>query len=292
MIVSTQTDRLGQRFGIEKAVDMLIAAGYDGIDVSMFDINGLPFTDDYKEVAARLRAKADAAGVKFVQAHAPFGGSVERVLGELVPRFPRCLEFCSLLGIPNLVIHPVHFGKYNADAEARYEFNMKYYRDLAPYARQYGVNIAIENMWTRHPVTGRIVDAVCADPYELCKYYDDLKDEGCFTICLDVGHVALCNREPEDAIRIIGGERLGCLHLHDVNYTEDSHTTPGAGKINWDAVCRALAEVGYKGCFNLEGDNFYNKFLLEHTELCTEFMYRSARIFADKVEEYAAEMNK
>ena len=289
MIVSSTTDVLAKRFGIDKAVDMLIEAGYTGIDFSMFDINALPFTDDYKEVAARIRAKADAAGVKFVQAHAPFGGSPERVERELIPIFPRAMEFCSLLGIPNIVIHPVHFGKYNADHEARYEYNMKMYRDLVPYAKQYGVKIAIENMWTRHPITGRIVDAVCEDPAELCRYYDDLKDTGCFTICLDVGHVALCNREPEDVIRFIGGDRLGCVHLHDVNYVEDNHTLPGVGRINLDRVCRALADVNYKGPFNLEADYFFNGFLLEHSAIATKFMCDASKIFAAKVEEYKAE---
>ena len=102
------------------------------------------------------------------------------------------------------------------------------------------------------------------------------------------GSVALCNREPEDAVRIIGHDRLGSLHVHDVDYLDDLHTLPGCGKINWDSVCRALAEVGYKGSFNLEADNFYLGFLGDHFDLCAKFMADATKIYADKIDEYKA----
>ena len=232
MLFSNQTDFLSALYGLEKAVDMMIEAGYPAIDISMFNYQLPPYTDDYLEVAARLKEKADKAGVSFVQAHATFGGGVDRVMNEHVPLFPRCFEFCRMLGIPAIVIHPIHFGRYNADFEERFKFNLDFYRSLAPLAKKYGVKIAIENMWTVHPVTKRIVDAICADPYELCRMYDELNDPDNFTVCLDLGHVALCNREPEDAIRIIGRERLGALHVHDVDYVSDLHTLPGCGKLN------------------------------------------------------------
>ena len=140
-------------------------------------------------------------------------------------------------------------------------------------------------MWTVHPKTKRIVDAALADPRELRSFVEDLNDPEVFTICLDLGHVALCAREPEDAIRIIG-EKLECLHVHDVDYIADLHTLPGIGRINWDNVCKALADIDYKGVFNLEVENFLNGFLPEHEKLGLKFMADSTRIFADKVEEY------
>ena len=277
---------LAEKYGIERAVDMMIEAGYPAIDVSMFDINACPFTDDYREVAGRIKAKADAAGVKFVQAHAPFGGGYDYYLNTLVPLMPRAFEFCKLVGIPNIVVHPIMQGHYYGNAEAHFEMNMKFYQALAPLARTNGVKIAIENMWDRHPKTGRICDHVCADPHELVRYYDTLNDPDVFTICLDLGHVALCGREPEDAIRIIGRERLGCLHVHDVDYVSDLHTLPGVAGINWDNVCRALGEINYSGVFNMEADEFYRGFPEEHYVTVTKFMADTARILADKVDLY------
>ena len=112
MLFSNQTEFLAKKYGLVRAVEMMIEAGYPAIDITMWDINSAPFTDDYRLIAAELKAMADISGVKFVQAHAPFGGGYDRYLNELIPLFPRAFEFCSLLGIENIVVHPIMKGHY------------------------------------------------------------------------------------------------------------------------------------------------------------------------------------
>ncbi len=286
MLFSTQTLFLASKYGLETAVDMLIEAGYPAIDISITDTSAPPFTDDYREVAARILEKANAAGVKFIQAHAPFGGGYKKYTEELVPLMPRVFEFCALLGIENVVVHPIQNGRYYGREKELFDMNVEFYRSLAPHAKKHGVKIAIENMWQWHPVNrSQIVDDVCAPPEELAAMYDALGDPETFTVCLDIGHVALCGREPETAVRVIGS-RIGCLHVHDVNYREDLHTLPGVAKINWDKVCRALAEIDYRGSINLEADAFYYGFLPEQHASVTKFMADTARILAKKVDSY------
>lgn len=286
MLFSTQTDFLASKYGILRAVEMLIEAGYPAIDISMFNTAAVPFTDDYREIALRMRAIADASGVRFIQAHAPFGGGYDNYLNNLVPLFPRAFELCSVLGIDNIVVHPITLGRYHGHEQEHFDMNMSFYKSLAPLARTNGVKIAIENMWGRHYVTGRICDHACADPHELVRYYDTLDMPDVFTICLDLGHVALCGREPEDAIRIIGRDRLGCIHAHDVDYVADLHTLPGTAKINWDNVCRALGEIDYVGSFNLEADDFFRGFMEEQYPTVAKFMADTARTLAAKVDLY------
>lgn len=285
MLYSNQTEFLSAKYGLVKAVQMMIEAGYPAIDVSMFDLAACPFTDDYQQVARAIRDMADGAGVKFIQAHAPFG-RYDRYLNEMIPLLPRAFEFASLLGIENVVVHPIMRGHYYGNEKEHFETNMSFYRAIAPLARTNKVKIAIENMWDRHPVTGRICDHVCADPHELCRYYDELSDPDTFTVCLDLGHVALCGREPEDAIRIIGHDRLGCIHAHDVDYVDDLHTLPGAAKIKWDAVARALGEIDYKGSFNMEADHFFDGFMEEQYPTVAKFMADTARTIANKIDLY------
>jgi sugar phosphate isomerase/epimerase len=143
-------------------------------------------------------------------------------------------------------------------------------------------------MWQNRPVTGYICDDVCADPRELNRYYDALNDPEAFTVCLDLGHVALCGREPQDAIRTIGHDRLGALHVHDVDYVHDLHTLPGSARINWDAVCRALADIDYKGEFTLESDGFLNKYDVEFRPTATRFMADVCKHLTGKIEAYKA----
>lgn len=294
MLYSTQTLELSRTFGILTAIDILADAGFTALDLS-FDGELEKILDgDYVSAANEIKSRADARGVKFIQAHAPFGGGYDYYLGTTVPKFPAMFEVCKILGISFVVIHPLQTGRYYGNEEKLFDMNLRFYSALAPLARASGVKIAIENMWQRHPVTHAICDDVLAPPSELVKMYDALNDPEAFTVCLDLGHVALCGREPEDAIRIIGRERLGTLHVHDVDYVSDLHTLPGCGKINWDNVCRALGEIDYTGSINLEADGFFRGFAkgTEHgffTEVHAEaarFMAVVSRSLAEKVDLY------
>lgn len=283
MKISTQTHFLADTYGMIRAIEILAESGFDGIDVSMFSITSEIFGDNYKDFAKQMLDTAKRCGVEFVQAHAPFGGGYEKYMEEKVPLLPRAIEFCSLLGIPNIVIHPIQNGRYYGNEKKLFDMNVEFYRGLAPVAKQFGVKIAIENMWQRNPGSGYICDDVCAPPEELAAMYDVLNDPDAFTVCLDLGHVALCGREPEDAIRTIGS-RIGCLHIHDVDYRSDLHTLPGTSKINWTNVCRALADIKYAGCFNLEADAFFYKFPEASYPTVSKFMADVSRIYANEIE--------
>lgn len=288
MLFSTTLDCLADDFGREKGIEIIADAGFPAIDFSMFRNLEFAFADDWKETAKKYRDIANCRGVIFNQAHAPFGGGMEKYKKESVPMFPRLFEFASLLGIKQIIVHPLQKIPYLGHEEEMFELNMEFYRSLAPYAKNCGIKIAIENMWQSRPVTGYICDDVCADPRELNRYYDTLNDPEIFTVCLDLGHVALCGREPQDAVRIIGHDRLGALHVHDVDYVRDLHTLPGCARINWDAVCHALADIDYKGDFTLEADNFLQKFDVEFRPTATSFMADVCKHLTGKIEAYKA----
>ena len=288
MRFSSTTEYLAKKIGEEEAVKMLVEAGYTAIDFSMFNTKIAPFVDNYKEIAEKILKITREKGVIFNQAHAPFIWKPDVYENELVPLFPRAFEFASLLGIKNVVVHPRQDGRYYGREEELFKKNVEFYTSLKPLAKKYGIKMAIENMWQRHPITQHICDDVCAPPEELARLYDTLNDPEVFTICLDLGHVALCGREPEDAIRTIGN-RIGCLHVHDVDYVGDLHTLPGVAKINWDKVCRALADINYEGDITLEADNFYLGFLPEMYPSVTKFMADTAKSLVDKIEFYKSQ---
>ena len=287
MLYSTQTLTASSRFGIKRTVEILMDAGFPAIDLTMHSPSTYYIDDDYKQTATELRAMAEARGVVFNQAHAPFGGGYDKYTTQLVPTFPKVFEFASICGVKNIIVHPLQKGRYYGNAEALFEMNMEFYTRLAPLARDFGLKIAIENMWQRHPVNQHICDDVCANPVELAGYYDTLNDPDVFTVCLDVGHVALCGREPEDAIRTLGS-RIGALHVHDVDYVSDLHTMPGLGNINWDNVCRSLADVGYSGDLTLEADYFMKRMDDEMIPDAERLLCVAARNLASKVEAYKA----
>ena len=287
MLYSTNTTITIDRpsIGLIKGIEMFIDAGFPALDMSLFKY-AFVMASDYKTTARELKALADSKGVIFNQAHAPFGGGFDKYTTETVPNLPRVFEFCGLLGVKNVVVHPLQRGRYYGQEEILFEMNMEFYSRLAPFAKDSGIKIAIENMWHNDPHNGRIVDDTCADPHELVKYYDTLNDPEAFTVCLDLGHVGICGREPEDAIRIIGRERLGAIHAHDVDYVNDLHTLPGLGKMNYDEICKALAEIDYQGEFTLESEKFGRNFPDEHLPSALRFMAETASFYAGKIENY------
>ncbi len=289
MIHSTQTLYLEKKYGLLKAVELLNEGGWKNIDVTCTLDNNFYYTDEYLNFANRLNKYAANNGISFIQAHAPFGRSTwdyDKMKEEILWKFPRMFEFLGALGVENVVVHPIHCMRHYGNVELLYQMNMEFYTSLVPYAKSSGVNIALENMWHYHPVAGYICDSVCSDPKELARYYDTLKHHGVFTVCLDLGHVALTGREPEQVIRELGNERIGCIHAHDVDYKSDLHTLPGASKLNWEEITRALGEINYQGSFNLEADSFYEGFP-EQMELdVIRFMEKTARTLAAKVDGY------
>ena len=254
MILSTQTDVTASRYGLTKAVEMIAAAGFDAVDLSMFENkeNEWMFKDGFEKGINEAMKAADACGVYFNQAHAPFPSyrvGDEEYNKKIRPMLIRSIEIAGMAGVKNIVVHPVVFP------ENQKENNLKMYNELLPHAKKAGVKIALENMWGRDPRRGCIMPNVCSVASELADYVDSL-DEEWFTVCLDIGHVGLVGEYEGDFIRELGGKRLTCLHMHDNDYVHDSHTAPMTMRLPWGEICKALADIEYKGDFTLEADNF------------------------------------
>lgn len=74
------------------------------------------------------------------------------------------------------------------------------------------------------------------------------------------------------------------MHVHDVDGTNDSHTLPFFGVINWQKVMSALAEIGYDGELTLESDGFLKKKPRELLPDYAKLMAKSAKNLAEKFE--------
>lgn len=269
MRISTSNRLLFNTYGWEKALEMVKAAGFDCVDMS-FTLMAKNPDDPYLQPGAdglcrRIREKAESLGLTFNQAHAPFQmdmkpwleGDREYILRLLTAS----IRLAGILGAKNIVVHPVQCMNYlNSDPEWIRQVNVAFYATLIPAAKAAGVTIAIENMWQRHLWNKSIVASVCSSPYELRDYVDACNAvEPVFTACLDIGHCLLTGHDPVNAIRVLG-DRLGCLHVHDVDGVSDNHTCPMTMKVDFPAVVAALRETGYAGEFTLETDGYYDRF--------------------------------
>ena len=285
MILSTQTDYLSRNFGYEKTIEIIADAGFDAIDLTMFEMKldtSRFLEEDYREFAGKLKTLAEGRGLYFNQAHAPFpcSKSDEAYNKMIFERIVRSIEIAGIVGAKCIVVHPMHHLRYTEHTEELKEMNMQFYKKLAPYAKNAGVKIALENMWQRNDEK-KIVVSACSRTKDFVDWIDTLNDD-CFTACLDLGHCGLYGYDAAEMIKGLG-KRLGALHVHDNDYQGDRHSAPYLGKMHWDTICEALANVGYSGDITLEADNFYNHFPKELAPEVAKFLCAIGRNLIERI---------
>jgi sugar phosphate isomerase/epimerase len=292
MKVSTTTSRIADRFDVFTALKIIADAGFDAADFSMFCMNNGKYcilnTDDYKEHILKVKEYAQSLGLHFNQAHAPFPTikeDDEEYNKENLPKVKRAIEIAGLLGIENIVIHPVVFK------ENQKEKNIELYMSLLEDAKKANVKIALENMFGKtNPETNKKMPNVCSLGEEFAEYYDALPKEH-FSCCVDIGHCGLVGSTAGEMIRTLG-DRVACLHTHDNNEYDDLHYPPFMFDLNWDDIAKALAEIDYKGYITLESDCVYDQMPLDIVPYMAKYMCESAKKIGRMVEDYKKELKK
>ena len=250
MLLSANMIRVHDTFGMKETFDVFAAAGIEGIDFNN-DVHEYCTTEHDAEFYRELGKYAASRGVAICQAHAPFPSSyVEE--DKSVKRFEEIVQGirnAAYLGAPMIVVHPCTHLDFSVEGnpEILFDYNVNFYKKLIPVARECGIKIAIENI-------GRV--SITSTPERLNKLFDTLCDP-VFTVCFDVGHCLLQGVDPAEAIRAIGPRLVdGCTHVHDNNGDRDTHTLPYYGKVDWESVMKALADIGYAGDLNYEASAF------------------------------------
>mgnify|MGYP004461870271 CR=1 FL=1 len=286
MRISTQTSRLIANYTFEEMIDILAEAGYDAIDFSLHAVKNL--AEIKPEVFGELRKRAEDKGMCFNQAHAPFHSSYvdEEQTKTRFNEIVIAMERAAVLGAEYIIVHPCQHLPYIEQGvpERLFEINMDFYNRLKPYCEEFGIKVAVENMWQHYGGSSKIMHSTCSRAAEHIRYVDNL-DSKWFTACLDIGHAFLVSENPADSIRALGSERLGALHVHDVDGIHDSHTIPYFGVIDWDDVMSALAEIGYKGDLTFEADSFMDRKPKELIPECEKLMAQTGRNLIKKFEE-------
>lgn len=270
MRIVTQTDALGERFGDEKAVEIICQSGFTGIDYSMFHLNKeiCPLAEDnWKDYLKPIKETAEKYSVPFTQSHCPFPSAKkndEEYNRFIFRRTQRAFEVSQYLGIDIMVVHPLSFEDEGTD----FELNYKLYKSLEPVAEKTGVKIALENMWRRREA--KITDiltkkdepdfipAACGTGKDFRQMLDMLNSD-LFVACLDIGHCGMVGEDPAEMIRTLGTKHLKALHVHDNDNLRDAHIFPFNGTVNWKKVTKALAEINYTGNLTFEADNTLKK---------------------------------
>ncbi|MBQ1186103.1 MAG: sugar phosphate isomerase/epimerase [Clostridia bacterium] len=293
MLLSNLTQWVGSNLSAKEAVKINAEAGFDAYDISLFqltrDENYEFNAPDYVEKAKALREYADSLGIVCNQSHAPYPSSTGKEEEDKVifEKIVRAMEIASILGAKIIVVHPKQHLCYPDYPEELFKLNVEFYKSLVPYCEKFGIKVATENMWQYNNGFKAPSDSACSRAWEFNKYIDAVDSEW-IVGCLDIGHVSLMATDIPEFIRQMGNKRLQALHVHDTDFKYDKHTLPFMEKIDYHAVCKALAEIDYQGDFTYEADAFYRGKPKELYLATTKYMCEVGRYLISKIEEAKA----
>lgn len=275
MKLSVETYTLSKNFGDFKAIEIIKNAGFDAIDYSFFYEKEEVLIGEFREYAKKVKAHLDKVGLECNQAHAPFSLRYEMEKEDIKERYEyilRSIEFASILGAKNIVVHALTVP-YGVDFE---KVNLEFYKSFIPYLEKFNVSLSVENLFTRDTKRKRILGKL-GSPEELNKMVEQINSPF-VNACVDVGHASLTGFEPEIFIENMNPEYLQALHIQDTDYLEDKHLLPYLGELNWENIMKALKKVEYKGELTFE--------IVKYLEKVPEEMLPSALEFANKIGRY------
>lgn len=234
-----------------KEYKLLKEVGYDAVDY-----NGLctepeaglfALSDEkFERELLRDRKAIENAGLEICQIHGvwPYDDTKPENWESKFQAMIRSIRAAAILGSRYVVVHPVmpYGWEESPDHEKDVRKNIEYMKMLVPYAKKYGVKIALENMPCPY--------VPCGPVEELVKCIDEVNSPH-LVACLDVGHSTALGIDAGDAVRMLGN-RLHCLHIHDNDGKHDFHWLPYYGVTNWQNFTSALKEIGYCGAITLE----------------------------------------
>ena len=209
--------------------------------------------------APQLEKELAAEGLSFMDAHAPFGNILDMncpdpdFRPQMLLRHRLALEIAASLGVKTITIHP---GSSRFHPEIPLEKHWDLMRDgldrLLPEAERCGITICIENSMSRAAAPSVVVMLKKEYPTDT------------LGLCYDSGHAhqLVAGRDHPDAKvreywRQAGSDEpewddhilekmlpqtVSC-HLHDNDGSDDTHSLPGDGTINWNEVIPALKKA-------------------------------------------------
>lgn len=259
--ISTEIGSAARKIGEEKAVEYVAKAGFDAWDFSMMSMcrydsktklaidTGHPLTGSGRlAFARRLKQIGLDNGIVCNQSHAPFSTKYECVRSRL----KWAIECTAEAGGEICIIHPVDRDTVEKNAE--------FYRELLPFAKECGVKIATENMWTWDDEKDQSSFAACATSESFLAHLHAVNDES-FVACLDLGHAEM-RGSGSGAVNMIRalGSHLQALHIHDNDQWHDSHQIPFSMSVDFDEIVKALQDIHYQGYFTLEANQYLDPY--------------------------------
>jgi sugar phosphate isomerase/epimerase len=224
---------------------LTLASQYDvGIEVMAFAYPDVLDGDWKSEAAWYAAALKD---VSLVTMHGPFldmsPGSPDKRIDALVrERYRQALDIAPMIGARTIVFHANFIGSLrNADYRIGWHArNVEFWGDMARFAAERGVVIAVENMWEFDPhIIADILQAV---------HHPHLR------ACIDVGHAHVFSDVPFEHWLAVNAPYIVHTHLNNNDGVLDIHGAFPDGVLDYRAILPRLRALPHTPTMTLEMD--------------------------------------
>jgi L-ribulose-5-phosphate 3-epimerase len=226
---------------LSKLLDPVRKAGFEGIQLGIFDSPGeLSRRSSDADVAKLARSCRDAG----LEPHSLVSTSRffledESDRKRSLEETNRALEIAAGLGARTILLHPGQLSP-TVPYDDCWKFAIEALDALKTRAASMHLRLGLENVWNRFLMS----------PLEFVRLLDEVNSPA-VGIWFDIGNVVVLGY-PEQWVRILGGKRLVGIHVKDFKRGPGDHfgTYDGFvplfhGSVNWPAVIRQLATVGF-----------------------------------------------
>lgn len=215
---------------------------------------------------AKFKKEAKNAGLKFADAHSPFGPHLDMNCPiaedrkKLIELHKMSLACCNECEVDCITIHSGNPRFPGVTLEENRKLIRQTLEELLPDAERYGVTICIENIWFPTNTAEELIGH--------CEYFKSPY----LGMCYDAGHANLfrtVSDDPEHPVNVafdllhmqpqwpndILEKMLPYLvtcHLHDNDGLRDRHWAPFNGNIDWEKTMKLLAQAPNLRCLQNE----------------------------------------
>ena len=240
---------------LREAFHQAHAAGFDGVELAM-DLTGELSVDTTNEGLRAIREAAAEEGVELYSVASavywklPFTSPDEKIAGKAMSCARRQIEIAHALGCDSVLIVPgvvsgegEPFG--NIPYDKAYDRALAAMRELAPYAKERGISLGIENVWNKFLLS----------PLEMRNFVDAAGPGA--AAYFDIGNVQV-NGYPDHWIDILGS-RICKVHIKDFSRrigNINGFVPLLSGDVDFKATMAALRRIGYDGWETAEVGTF------------------------------------
>ena len=232
----------------EESIRFAAGLGFQEIDLSL-DTPLLTQPGWEKEIEQRVNTVAHA-GLSVRYMHLPFdypAAGDEEGWEKLSEATINGLLSMKRYGVSCAAIHPRSYMTEHYDEDDEYR---KAYSFLLPFcaeAHRLGLHLCIENMRGAGRSAPQKIRRFGMDTDILLRLADELDEK----VCWDTGHAFISLQNQKKSILKIGN-RLCLVHINDNFGEDDIHLAPYLGRVPWDEIMGALAEIRYQGSLDME----------------------------------------